>query len=368
MTNTLYKNETGVQILTPDGWSNFAGVVEKPPMTVMTVVCGQFNIVCTPDHKIYISDDHKVEAGHLKIDDRILSANGPVTITDIIHHTEQAVVYDVLSVDKHNRFIANDLVISNCEFITADETLIAPAKLLLLRGEDPIYKTHGQVRWYDKPKVGNTYLVALDPSQGVGRDDAAIQVYSMPDMSQVAEWTHNRTSIPQQVRTMQLIVNHIYAELKGHPDQRGDPEIYFSLENNSQGIAALQSIQEIGEDQFNGTMLHEPKQRGMTRTKGFNTNVRSKSLACSKLKGLIESGRLQVKSKPLVRQLKFFVSKGDSFAAKGGEHDDCVMSTILCIRMMLISQNWDDRFSDLMRDVFDDEDSNDCEPMPIVFS
>ena len=254
-----------------------------------------------------------------------------------------------------------------CEFLTADETLIAPAKLLQLRGQDPLFKTHGQVRWYGKPTVGNTYLVALDPSQGVGKDDAAIQVYSMPDMAQVAEWTHNRTSIPQQVRTMQLIVNSIYEELKKQPDQRGDPEVYFTLENNSQGIAALQSIQEIGEDQFYGTMIHEPKQRGSGRTKGFNTNVRSKSLACSKLKGLIESGRLQVKSKALVRQLKFFVSKGDSFAAKSGEHDDCVMATILCIRMMLISQNWDERFGDLMRDVFDDEAAHE-EPMPIVFA
>jgi hypothetical protein len=107
-------------------------------------------------------------------------------------------------------------------------------------------------------------------------------------MRQVAEWSHNRTSIPQQVKTMQGILRYIYDEMKKHREQRTEPELYFTLENNSWGEAAIVTIDDIGEEQFAGMWLHEPKVRGVSRLRrGLNTNTRSKSLACMKMKGLI---------------------------------------------------------------------------------
>ena len=99
-----------------------------------------------------------------------------------------------------------------CEFLTADSTLINAVTLLKLQGTDPIFKTN-EIRWYDNIYPNKTYLIALDPSAGVGKDFAAIEVYVLPDMKQIAEWTHNRTSIPNQVKTMQNIVNFIASEM-----------------------------------------------------------------------------------------------------------------------------------------------------------
>lgn len=257
----------------------------------------------------------------------------------------------------------------DCKFLTADETLINAVTLLKLQGVDPRFKVN-EVRWYDEIRPNQIYVCALDPSAGVGKDYSAIEVFSLPDMKQVAEWSHNRTSIPNQVKTMQNLVNYLYNEQKRIPGHRGEPEIYFTVENNSWGEAALLTINEIGEERFNGQMLNEPRVRGMARPrKGLNTNGRTKSLACSKLKSLVEAGKLKVHSRPLVRQLKMFVSKGDSFAAKQGENDDCVMSTLMCIRMMQMVQNWDDRVGDLLKDDFgDDFDHDDPMPMSVIIS
>ena len=250
-----------------------------------------------------------------------------------------------------------------CEFVTADETLINAIALLKLQGTDPIFKT-GQTRWYDVIQPNKIYLVALDPSAGVGGDYSAIQVFSLPDMRQVAEWTHNRTPIPQQVKVMQGIINHIHTEMKKSFDQRGEPEIYFTLENNSWGEAAIVTIDEMGEETINGIWLHEPRGRGVnSRRKGLNTNVRSKALACMKLKSLVESEKLTLLSKTLVRQIKMFVAKGNGFAAKVGENDDCVMAAILCIRMMQMVTTWDEGIGDLMKENFGEEHFE--EPMPI---
>jgi Terminase large subunit, T4likevirus-type, N-terminal/Terminase RNaseH-like domain len=250
-----------------------------------------------------------------------------------------------------------------CKFAGEESTLISSLCLQRLRGQDPLFKTN-DVRWYDKVLPERTYLVSLDPSAGVGKDPACIEVWSLPDMVQIAEWSSNRVSIPNQVRTMQTIINHIYNDIK-RQGYKGEPEIYFTLENNTWGEAALQSINDIGEENFMAQLLNEPRKYGTIRfRKGLNTNGRSKANACAKLKSLLESNKLKVNSKMLVRQLKFFVAKGDSFAAKQGEHDDCVMSTILCVRMMQMVTNWDDKVGELMRDVFDAEEGNHRDPLP----
>jgi hypothetical protein len=253
-----------------------------------------------------------------------------------------------------------------CIFAGEESTLISSLALQRLRGVDPLFKI-GDIRWYDKISPEKTYLIGLDPSAGVGKDGACIEVWTLPDMTQVAEWNSNRTSIPNQVKTVQNIVNHIYNECK-RSGYKGEPEIYFTIENNSWGEAALQSVNEIGEENFNGQFLHEPRKPGSVRLrKGLNTNGRSKASACAKLKSLVESNKLKVNSKMLVRQLKFFVSKGDSFAAKQGENDDCVMSTILCVRMMQMVTNWDDRVGEMMKDVFNDDGSSEHrDPLPFT--
>ena len=254
-----------------------------------------------------------------------------------------------------------------CEFISADETLIAPAKLLKLQGRDPLFKTHGQVRWYDHVTANTTYLISLDPSAGVGKDFSVIEIFSMPDLQQVAEWSHNRTSIPQQVRIMQNLVNYIHGEIVKASPKKIDPDIYFTIENNSWGEAALVTIAEIGEENFLGTFMNEPRVKGQSRPrKGLNTNGRTKAQACTKLKSLIEQDRLKIYSKELVRQLKFFVSKGNSFEGKTGVPDDAVMATLLCVRMMQMMQNWDDRFGEILKDTWEDSDGFYDEPMPIV--
>jgi hypothetical protein len=250
-----------------------------------------------------------------------------------------------------------------CKFVGEESTLVSSITLQRLRGIDPIFKTN-DTRWYDKPALNRTYLVSLDPSAGVGRDSSCVQVWSLPDMVQVAEWTSNRTNIPNQVKTLQNIVNKIYKDIKTI-GFKGEPEIYYTVENNSWGEAALQSIAEIGEENFMGQFLHEPRRSGTVRfRKGLHTSNRTKVNACTKLKSLIESNKMIINSKLLIKQLKFFVQDGEGFSAKTGEHDDTVMATVLCVRMMQMVTNWDDNIGELMKDVFDDNSGDERAPLP----
>jgi hypothetical protein len=239
----------------------------------------------------------------------------------------------------------------DCEFVIADETLIAPAKLIDLEAREPEYKT-GEVRWYRRPQADRIYVIGLDPSLGTGGDPAAIQVLEANTTQQVAEWRHNRTDIPTQIRIMSNIIQHIYEIV------RDEKSIYYTVENNSIGEAALISIAEYGEENIRGYFLSEA---GKYR-KGFNTSPKPKLAACAKLKHLIESNRLRPVSAPLISELKTFVASGTGYAAKPGETDDLVMATLLTVRMLQVLQTY---HADLDAQMRDHRDAM-VEPLPFV--
>ena len=233
-----------------------------------------------------------------------------------------------------------------CEFIINDETLIAPAKLLDLDGLEPMYKT-GQVRWYEPIRKDQVYVVALDPSLGTGGDPAAIQIFEANTTRQVGEWRHNKTPIPEQIRILVDVIRHINETVND------EKSIYYSVENNTIGEAALISIAEWGEENIPGYFLSDvsgPAVNGRRTRKGFNTTNKSKLSACAKLKNLVESGRMKVNSKSLISEFKNFVAHGTSYAAKPGETDDLIMATILAVRMLTVLQSFYIELDSHMRD------------------
>ena len=253
----------------------------------------------------------------------------------------------------------------NCEFVVYDETLVSPLKLMQLEGVEPIRKM-GEVRWYKHPHPNFTYVVALDPSSGTGGDHSAIQVVEVPTMVQVAEWQHNKTPIEGQMRTMMDILQYL-KELQVN-------QIYWTVENNTIGEAALVVIRDTGEENFPGEMVHEPKKvQGKRGRRGFHTSHKSKVEGALALKRLLESDKLKVNSRALISELKNFVAKGNSFAAKPGEHDDLVMSFLLCVRMIEFIASFEDEVFEVVNtnltgslssDYADDEDEWEG-PMPI---
>lgn len=243
-----------------------------------------------------------------------------------------------------------------CEFIIWDETLIAPTTLVEMAGIDTVLR-QGQVRWYKKPEKGMTYVVGLDPSLGTGGDNAAIQILELPTLIQVGEWQHNKTIIQGQVRILKEICDYLY-ETVGTENS-----IYYTVENNTLGEAAIIAIAEIGEENIKGQFASEPARVGQVRRyrKGFNTTNKTKLAVCAKLKHLVENKKLTIASKNLISELKTFVATGLGFAAKPGETDDLVMAMLLCLRVVQFLQSYDTELDKLVK-----EDSEVIAPMPFI--
>jgi hypothetical protein len=234
--------------------------------------------------------------------------------------------------DRFNREIG-------CEFIIADETLINPNTLIAMEGIEPISRI-GQIRWYKKPTKGNIYCVGLDPSLGTGGDPSAIQIFEANTTTQVGEWKHNKTDIPSQIKLLAQINKHI-AECTNEPNN-----IYYSIECNGIGEAAIISLNEYGESNIPGIFISEV---GKGR-RGFNTTNKSKLTACSKFKTLVENNKLTINSRSLVTELKGFIASGGSYAAKIGETDDLVTSSLLVVRMLQHLSEYNYDLDSYMRD------------------
>lgn len=247
----------------------------------------------------------------------------------------------------------------DCEFIIYDETLINPIFLTEMAGIEPLQK-QGQVRWYKKPEKNHVYLVALDPSLGTGGDPAAIQVLELPSMKQTAEWQHNKTSVQQQIKILAEITKTLVETTGANND------VYYSVENNTLGEAALIAISEYGEENIKGIFLSEPKRAGASRLyrKGFTTTNKTKLSACAKFKNLVETRKLHIASKALVSELKTFVAAGSSYAAKIGETDDLVMSMLLAVRMAVFLREFDPSLDEKLKDDSDDL----LMPMPFIMA
>jgi hypothetical protein len=234
--------------------------------------------------------------------------------------------------DRFNREIG-------CEFIIADETLINPNTLIMMEGTEPVSRM-GQVRWYKKPEKGNIYAVALDPSLGTGGDPAAIQIFEANTTTQVGEWKHNKTDIPTQIKLIAQ-VNKYIVECTNEPNS-----LYYSIENNSIGEAAIVSLNEYGESNIPGIFLSEA---GKNR-KGFNTTNKSKLAACAKFKTLVESKKMTINSFGLISELKAFVAHGGSYAAKIGDTDDLVMASLLIVRILTVLSDYHYNLESHIRD------------------
>jgi len=247
-----------------------------------------------------------------------------------------------------------------CKFVSFNETLISAMCLSNLKGVEPLRK-EGQIRWYGNIRNERSYVVTLDPSMGTGGDFSAIQVLEMPTMKQVAEWRHNKTRIEEQIRILRDILLEIQKEAP-------DSEIYWTVENNSVGEAALVAIREADEDTLPGIFMHDPN-RSLTRKsrKGYTTTNKSKLEACSKFKFLVENNRLQLYSKSLIHELKYFIARGKGYSASIGETDDLVMAMLIAIRVAQEVAQWEDGMMDAigsgLDNVFHDEDD---EPMPVI--
>lgn len=365
-------NTLGLKVRAFNGkFQDFAGIayMGDEPIWQIDFTNGK-TIRCSGGHKFF-GMDGLVYARTAKKNDRIMLRSGRFTRVKEAKLTgEIRPVYDLVEVAHGHAYETNSVMSKNCDFVSDDETLINPLTLSYMSGTKEAFFID-EARWYSEPEPNAIYLVGLDPAMGTQNDAAALQIYKISPSSgmieQVAEWQSKVANARAQMVALMRQLHFLYGELEAHPDQDGDPQIYWTLENNSLGEANLVALEDIGEHNIPGQIVNEPRRRGSSKRfrLGLNTNKYSKAAAHSQLKNLVEGGKVLLLSENLVMELKNYVRSGETYKAKPGMNDDLVASTLLCLRIFgAIRQQGVEVNADLTNAISDDEIN--CDPMPII--
>lgn len=220
-----------------------------------------------------------------------------------------------------------------CEFVSSDELLISSLCLQSLKSKTPEIDDK-KINWYYPIKSKRNYYIGVDVSEGGGNDYATIEVFDEL-LNQVAEYRSNTIKEAELYDMLKHIITLI-GEKEGN--------VLWSFENNACGrvISTLYEKDEnfpwdYGELVTIGSKL------------GMNTNVSTKEEACKDLKRLVESDNgLEINSATLIVELKNYVKKGRSYAAKKGCTDDLISATLIVTRLIKYVSTYDDNVFDAL--------------------
>lgn len=246
-----------------------------------------------------------------------------------------------------------------CEFISNDPLLFSSRYVITYKTEALPEPDARGVVWFDTINSNKTYLIAVDPATGSGSDYTVIVLYNFPDLQQIAEFRSNVMSSPLAYNIIKYMLKLLQS--------KGVENVYWSLENNGVGEGML-SLQSIDENPVEiGELLSDKGKRRL----GFNTG-KNKLTLCITFKQMFESGRIKIKSKNTINEMKNFIRKNGSYSARSGSTDDTISAHLILMRMLdELVRYEDDAYALMYESDFINEfndDANYIEPTPIVTS
>ena len=226
-----------------------------------------------------------------------------------------------------------------CEFISSDPLLIDTVVLANLTSVVervvPLKKS-AELVIFKQPSAGNTYLIGVDPATGSGSDYTVMDVFEFPSMIQAAQFRSNTTSSPLAYQ----ILKRLIAEYEKYGSQ-----VFYTIESNGVGEGILSQYEADATPPEAAVLVTQgdnPKRLGMY------TTGRSKIKACMTLKDLVERGGLTLNSIVTLTELKNYIRRGGSYAAKVSATDDTISALLLVIRMLTEVASYDQQAHDML--------------------
>jgi len=199
-------------------------------------------------------------------------------------------------------------------FFGTGDTLINAETLLSFRAKPPQQALEGaDLLVYDTPQKGHEYVMTVDVSKGRGQDYSTFNVIdiSMRPFKQVAVYRNNTISPI-------LFPNIIYKYAKLWN------EAYVVIESNDQGTLVCQGLYQDLEYEN----IHMESAVRADRI-GIEMNRKVKRLGCSAIKDILEENKLDIVDENTILEISTFVSKGQSYEASDGNHDDLMMNLVM---------------------------------------
>ena len=199
-------------------------------------------------------------------------------------------------------------------FFGTGDTLINGETLMGLRAKNPRkLRESGDLLIYREPIKDHQYIMTVDVCKGRGQDYSTFSVFdiSTRPFKQVAVYRNNTISPV-------LFPNIIYKYAKFYN------ECYVVIESNDQGSVVCNGLyQELEYENIHMESAVKADRIGIEMTR------KVKRIGCSAIKDILEHKKLQIFDEQTILEVSTFVSKGQSYEASDGNHDDLMMNLVL---------------------------------------
>ena len=199
-------------------------------------------------------------------------------------------------------------------FFGTGNTLINAETLLKLRAKRHTKVLEGgDLLIYEEPLAGHEYIMTVDVARGRGQDYSTFNLIdiSVRPFKQVAVYRNNTIS-------PLLFPNIIYKYGKLYNDA------YVIVESNDQGSLVTNGLyQDLEYENMHVSSMVKADSIGIEMTR------KTKRLGCSGIKDLLENGKIDISDENTIMEISTFVSKGISYEAQDGNHDDLMMNLVM---------------------------------------
>ena len=199
-------------------------------------------------------------------------------------------------------------------FFGTGDTLINAQTLLDLRAQEPKRVLEGgDLLVYEDTQEKHDYIMTVDVAKGRGQDYSTFTIIDLTTrpFRQVAVYRNNTISpilFPDIIYKYATVYNKAYVVVEAN-DQgslvcRG---LYYDLEYENVHVESAIKANAIG----------------------IEINRKVKRLGCSGIKDLLESNKIHICDENTILEISTFVSKGTSYEASEGNHDDLMMNLVM---------------------------------------
>lgn len=188
--------------------------------------------------------------------------------------------------------------------------------------KDPIDRKYSDLMIWEHPLIGFKYTIGCDPSEGVGDDNAVIEVMNAHTGEQVAELAAN--NIPPDVLGGYLLDIAKYYN-----------NAYVVLEINNHGVSVMDQIKRKYLNVYRREVFDKIS-NSYKESLGWKTTLTTKPLLVDALEEAVRNVDVRVHSAQALSELKTFVrtDEGDKkgFGAEGSKKDDRVIALGLALQ------------------------------------
>ena len=214
-----------------------------------------------------------------------------------------------------------------CVFLGSEDTLISSAKLATMVFDDPIKSSTEGLDIFEEPKKDRIYIMCIDTCRAQGADYHAFTVVDVTEMPYrvVAKFRNNEMPVLVYPTIIQKIGNyyneaHVLVEINDVGSEVADI-LYQEMEYEN--VLLVSNRGKKGQKVDGGFGESGKVQYGV------RTSYQIKKLGCSILKEMIEQDKLLIPDLDIISEFSTFISKGVSYEASEGYHDDLVDTLVL---------------------------------------